>query len=114
MSSSFAQITRASCFPLPAVVTLMMDTFLFSFFWLEEEGRNCLLSKHFLVLRPLHLFQNILRKYLLCASTEIKTVLDNLSTRRRILYMTEKDQVLQENTSLNGIKFIKWHRFIKD
>ena len=87
---------------------------MFSFFWLEEEGRNCLLSKHFLVLRPLHLFQKILRKYLLCASTETKNVLDDLSTGRWVLYVTKRDQVLQQNTSLNGLEFIKWQRFIKD
>ena len=71
MSSSFAQITRASCFSL-TVVPLNTDVFHFSFLWIEEEGRNCPLSELFLALRPLHLFQKILRKYLLCASTEIR------------------------------------------
>ena len=103
MSSSFAQITRASCFSLPAVVTLMTDVFHFSFLWIEEEGRNCPLSKLFLALRPLHLFQKILRKYLLCASTEIKNVLDDLSKRRSVLHVTKIDQVLAHNTSLNGL-----------
>ena len=92
----------------------MMDVFRFSFFCLEEEGRNCPLSKVFLVLRSLHPFSKILRKYLLCASTETKNVLDDLSTGRWVLYVTKRDQVLQQNTSLNGLKFIKCHRFIKD
>ena len=51
-----SRLQKPPVFILPAVVTLMMDAFLFSFFWLEEEGRNCLLSKLYLVLRSHHLF----------------------------------------------------------
>ena len=62
---------------------------MFSFFLFSALRKKAEIAL-FLVLRSLHPFSKILMTYLLCASTEIKSVLDNLSTRKRVLYLTKK------------------------
>ena len=82
----------------------MTDALLFFFFFGLRKKAETAFFLSSSSLKSLHLFQKILMKYLLCSSTKIKTVLDFLSTRSWVLYMTNKDQVSQQNTSLNGIK----------